>query len=85
MLSGVLSGLHTLQLALGAHILSTLGEPLLHDESALLSSLDGRVSTRSWLILVLAGLCLARWRSADSLVLTDSGEGTLAVCLAMVD
>lgn len=83
-LAGVLSGLHALQLALRAHVLAALCQPLLHDEPALLSSLYGSVASRSTLVLILASLALGRRRGADGLVLADCGQGALAVGLAMI-
>lgn len=84
MLACVLGSLHVLKLALGAHVLSALREPLLHDQPALLPALYGCASVGSSLILVLSSLDLSWCSSAHRLVLAHSCQGALAVRFAVV-
>ena len=74
---------HALELALGAHILATFRQPFLHNKPALLPPLDGRVSARLRLRLILRRLALAR-RHGHALVLPDSCQRTFAICFPMV-
>lgn len=83
-LARILGSLHALELTLGAHVLSALGEPLLHDQPALLSALYGCTSIGSSLVLVLSSLGLSWGSGAHSLMLAHSCQGALAVRLAVV-